>query len=85
MDCSCNLFGVATAARVPVKRYNLITAAIYPVVEPEFDDPLSPTEERALKKLQEYLERNQHRIAKVRAGQQTGSGTCFSAGSKWVL
>ncbi len=24
MDCNCNCFGVATAARVPVKRYNLL-------------------------------------------------------------
>lgn len=31
MDCNCNCFGVATAARVPVKRYNLLVPDVFPV------------------------------------------------------
>ena len=31
MDCTCNCFGVATAARVPVKRYNLLVPDVFPV------------------------------------------------------
>lgn len=65
MDCSCNCLGVATAARVPVKRYNLLVPDIYPVVEPPFDRPLGVPIERKFKKLGEYLERNEHRAPKV--------------------
>eukprot|EP00887_Chlorella_sp_A99_P006324 scaffold3.g6324.t1 len=65
MDCNCNCFGVATAAKVPVKRYNLLVPDIYPVVEPPFDRPLGIAIERKVKKLAEYVERNEHRAPKV--------------------
>jgi hypothetical protein len=66
MDCSCNCFGVATAARVPVKRYNLLVPDVFPVVEPPFDKPLGISIERKMKKLGEYLEKNEFRAPKVR-------------------
>lgn len=66
MDCSCNCFGVATAARVPVKRYNLLVPDVFPVTEPSFEHPLGLTIERKIKKLAEYLDKNEHRVPKVR-------------------
>ncbi|KAL4458469.1 hypothetical protein ABPG75_013334 [Micractinium tetrahymenae] len=65
MDCNCNCFGVAAAARVPVKRYNLLVPDVFPVVEPSFDKPLGITVERKIKKLAEYLDKNEHRAPKV--------------------
>jgi hypothetical protein len=65
MDCNCNCFGVATAARVPVKRYNLLVPDVFPVVEPPFEKPLGITIERKIKKLAEYLDKNEHRAPKV--------------------
>ena len=65
MDCTCNCFGVATAARVPVKRYNLLVPDVFPVVEPSFDRPLGITIERKIKKLADYLEKNEFRSPKV--------------------
>lgn len=65
MDLNCNCMGVATAAKVPVKRYNLLVPDIYPVVEPDVHKPLSSSVERKIKKLSEYLERNEHRAPKV--------------------
>lgn len=69
MDCTCNCFGVATAARVPVKRYNLLVPDVFPVVEPPFDKPLGIGIERKIKKLGEYLEKNEFRAPKVRRGR----------------
>ena len=66
MDVSCNCFGVATAARVPVKRYNLLVPAIFPVTEPNVHKPVSIGVEKNIKRLSDYLERNEHRIPKVR-------------------
>jgi len=66
MDVSCNCFGVATAARVPVKRYNLLVPAIFPVTEPNAHKPVSIGVEKNIKRLSDYLERNEHRIPKVR-------------------
>lgn len=71
MDFNCNCFGVATAAKVPVKRYNLLVPDIFPVVEPDFRKPLSSSIERKIKKLSEYLERNEHRAPKVRDQHQS--------------
>ncbi|KAI3435863.1 hypothetical protein D9Q98_001921 [Chlorella vulgaris] len=65
MDCTCNCFGVATAARVPVKRYNLLVPDVFPVVEPSFDKPLGITIERKIKKLADYLDKNEYRAPKV--------------------
>ncbi|KAL4418649.1 hypothetical protein ABPG77_011399 [Micractinium sp. CCAP 211/92] len=65
MDCNCNCFGVAATARVPVKRYNLLVPDVFPVVEPSFDKPLGITVERKIKKLAEYLDKNEHRVPKV--------------------
>lgn len=67
MDFRCNCFGVAAAARVPVKRYNLLVPDVFPVVEPSFDHPLGITIERKIKKLAEYLDKNEHRAPKVGA------------------
>jgi hypothetical protein len=67
MDVNCNCLGMASAAKVPVKRYNLLVPDIFPVVEPSFQKPLSPSIERKIKKLGEYLERNEHRAPKVRS------------------
>lgn len=67
MDCNCNCFGVAATARVPVKRYNLLVPDVFPVVEPSFGKPLGITVERKIKKLAEYLDKNEHRVPKVRA------------------
>lgn len=73
MDCGTwSCFGAATAARVPVKRYNLLVPDIFPIVEPDFNKPLSPAVERKVKKLGEYLERNEHRGPKVRRGAGGG-------------
>jgi len=65
MDVGCNCFGVATAAKVPVKRYNLLVPAIFPVTEPNPDRPLSVGVEKNLSRLSEYLGRNEHRIPKA--------------------
>lgn len=65
MDVGCNCFGVATAAKVPVKRYNLLVPAIFPVTEPKPDKPLSVGIEKNIGRLSDYLERNEHRIPKV--------------------
>ena len=65
MDVNCNCFGVATAAKVPVKRYNLLVPAIFPVTEPSVTKPLGIATGKNIKKLSEYLERNEHRIPKV--------------------
>eukprot|EP00890_Picochlorum_soloecismus_P000223 jgi/Picsp_1/1200/NSC_04681-R1_cyclin-like protein len=65
MDVSCNCFGVATAARVPVKRYNLLVPAIFPVTEPNVHKPVNIGVEKNIKRLSDYLERNEHRIPKV--------------------
>lgn len=66
MDIGCNCFGVAAAAKVPVKRYNFLVPAIYPTIEPSYEKPFTLNTEKALKKLVEYLERNEHRVPKVR-------------------
>jgi hypothetical protein len=60
-----NPCGTASAAKVPVKRYNLLLPAIYPVTEPEFGKAIPVNTERAIKKLSDYLESNEHRIPKV--------------------
>ena len=60
-----NCFGVATAAKVPVKRYNLLVPAIFPVTEPNPDKPLSVGVEKNINRLSEYLGRNEHRIPKA--------------------
>jgi hypothetical protein len=60
-----NPCGTASAAKVPVKRYNLLLPAIYPVTEPEFDKAIPVNTERAIKKVSDYLESNEHRIPKV--------------------
>ena len=65
MDLNCNCFGVASAARVPVKRYNLLVPDVFPVTEPPFDRPLGMSIERKIKKLGEYLDKNEHRAPKV--------------------
>ncbi len=65
MDVGCNCFGVATAAKVPVKRYNLLVPAIFPVTEPNPDRPLSVGVEKNISRLSEYLGRNEHRIPKA--------------------
>jgi hypothetical protein len=65
MDIGCNCFGVATAAKVPVKRYNLLVPAIFPVTEPSPDKPLSVGVEKNIHRLSEYLGRNEHRIPKA--------------------
>jgi hypothetical protein len=65
MDVSCNCFGVATAAKVPVKRYNLLVPAIFPVTEPNPDKALSIGIEKNIHRLSDYLERNEHRIPKA--------------------
>lgn len=65
MDVGCNCFGVATAAKVPVKRYNLLVPAIFPVTEPNPAKPLGIGTEKNIKRLSDYLERNEHRIPKV--------------------
>jgi hypothetical protein len=65
MDISCNCFDVATAAKVPVKRYNLLVNAVFPVTEPSVTKPLALPTEKSIKRLTEYLERNEHRIPKV--------------------
>lgn len=86
MDCTCNCFGVATAARVPVKRYNLLVPDVFPVVEPPFDKPLGITIERKIKKLAEYLDKNEFRAPKV--GRAAGSWLCgvwAHCGGWWVL
>lgn len=57
--------GTASAAKVPVKRYNLLLPAIYPVTEPAFDKAIPINSERAIKKVSDYLESNEHRIPKV--------------------
>ena len=62
----CNCFGVATAAKVPVKRYNLLISALFPVTEPSYSKPLGITTEKNIKRIAEYLERNEHRVPKVR-------------------
>ncbi len=66
MDCSCNCFGVAAASKVPVKRYNLLVPDIFPRAAPPFTPGADPAAERKCKKLLEYLEKNPHRIPKVR-------------------
>lgn len=65
MDITCNCFGVASAARVPVKRYNLLVPDVFPVTEPPFDRPLGITVERKVRKLADYLDKNEHRVPKV--------------------
>lgn len=77
---TCTCLGVA-AAKVPVKRYNLLVPAIYPTIEPSYDKPFNMHTEKALKKLMEYLERNEHRIPKV-GGSLLGCVLCqFAVGS----
>ena len=66
MDVGCNCLNVATAAKVPVKRYNLLVPALFPVAEPSATKPLGIGVEKNIKKVGEYLERNEHRIPKVR-------------------
>ena len=75
MDLNCNCFGVASAARVPVKRYNLLVPDVFPVTEPAFDRPLGIGIERKSKKLSEYLDKNEHRAPKV--GGQRWCGVCM--------
>ena len=70
MDCNCSCLGPTAAAKVPVKRYNLLVPAIFPVTEPNWTKPLGIATEKNIKRLSEYLERNEHRIPKV--------GACFS-------
>eukprot|EP00889_Picochlorum_renovo_P008445 jgi/Picre1/35475/NNA_002937.t1 len=65
MDIGCNCFGVATAAKVPVKRYNLLVPAVFPVTEPSPTKKLLVGVEKNIKRLSDYLERNEHRIPKV--------------------
>ena len=65
MDIGCNCFNVATAAKVPVKRYNLLVPLLFPVTEPNPARPLGVGVEKDIKRLGEYLERNEHRIPKV--------------------
>ena len=65
MDVGCNCFGVATAAKVPVKRYNLLVSSLFPVVEPPAEKELSVAVTKNIKHLADYLEMNQHRIRKV--------------------
>ena len=65
MDIGCNCFGVATAAKVPVKRYNLLVPAVFPVTEPNPNKPLSVGVDKNINRLSDYLERNEHRIPKV--------------------
>lgn len=81
MDVTCNCFGVATAARVPVKRYNLLVPDVFPVVEPSFEKPLGITIERKIKKLADYLEKNEHRAPKVGAGH---AGCSLAARLPWT-
>lgn len=66
MDCRCNWFGIAAAAKVPVKRYNVLFEDIYPVVEPSLHSPVSIGTDRKIAKLAEYLERNEGRAPKAR-------------------
>ena len=66
MDCRCNWFGIAAAAKVPVKRYNVLFEGIYPVVEPSLHSPVSIGTDRKIAKLAEYLERNEGRAPKAR-------------------
>lgn len=61
-------FGLASAARVPVKRYNRMVADLYPMREPDGDGELDPAVLRRIGKLGEYLDRNEHRIPKVEHG-----------------
>ncbi|KAL4536689.1 hypothetical protein Ndes2437B_g06092 [Nannochloris sp. 'desiccata'] len=65
MDCNCSCLGPTAAAKVPVKRYNLLVPAIFPVTEPNWTKPLGISTEKNIKRLSEYLERNEHRIPKV--------------------
>jgi hypothetical protein len=65
LDCGC--LGPSAAAKVPVKRYNLLVLAAFPAAAPPPDPaaPLPPAAERAVRRLAEYLERNEHRAPKV--------------------
>jgi hypothetical protein len=78
MDIGCNCFGVATAAKVPVKRYNLLVPAVFPVTEPNPNKPLSVGVEKNINRLSDYLERNEHRIPKVR-WKTTESRCCHNS------
>ncbi len=59
---------------MPVKRYNLLVPDVFPVTEPPFDKPLSLTIERKIKKLGEYLEKNEHRAPTVGGCRSRGRG-----------
>lgn len=48
-----------------MKRYNLLVNAVFPVTEPSVTKPLALSTEKSIKRLTEYLERNEHRIPKV--------------------
>lgn len=76
MDLPCNCMGVATAARVPVKRYNFLVPSVFQAaeVEPSLGQTPGPGVDRSVKKLCEYLSRNEHRIPKVRRGLGAQAG-----------
>lgn len=66
MDLPCNCLGVATAARVPVKRYNFLVPSVYRAEKDiSLGKPSGPGVDRSIKKLGEYLNRNPHRVPKV--------------------
>lgn len=68
MDLPCNCLGVATAARVPVKRYNFLVPSVYRAEKDvSLGKPTGPGVDRGIKKLCEYLARNPHRVPKVGA------------------
>ncbi|KAK2079175.1 hypothetical protein QBZ16_002866 [Prototheca wickerhamii] len=66
MDLPCNCLGVATAARVPVKRYNFLVPSVYRAEkDASLGKPTGPGVDRGIKKLCEYLARNPHRVPKA--------------------
>lgn len=63
-----NCLGAASAAKVPVKRYKALVAELYvhTAKSTDAEGDLDPSVARGINKLVEYLDRNPHRIPKVR-------------------
>jgi len=61
----CNCLGFKTASEAPVKRYNLLVPAVFPLEQPDYQKDLPNGVQKKMKKLGEYLEKYPERSEKV--------------------
>ena len=60
-----NCLGFKSASEAPVKRYNLLVPAVFPLDQPDYQKDLPNGVQKKMKKLGEYLEKYPERSEKV--------------------